>query len=246
MNSPGLLIFDMDGTLVDSMKQHAVAFGQILEEEFGIPKNLSEKVYLSTAGQPLHRQFENALSTYANTIASDLTPIIRKFWILVQESRPKLFPDVFDSIKKLWQAGYTLVVISGCTSLVVYAKLYKTGINRYFRLMLGTDYDVPNMTKGEDHFKIIRKELNLSGKQFQTNSFLIGDGEFDMSLAKQAGILAAGRITDDNGEKLKRAGATFLIHNLEELLLILQYKYPGKERYRAVYSLLEHDDEHHS
>lgn len=242
MNSLGLLIFDMDGTLVDSMKQHAAAFGQTLEEEYEIPRDISERLYLDTAGQPLHQQFNQALSTYKNIKIEDLTPNIDKFWMLVQKSQPKLFQDVFHSIKKLSQAGYTLVVISGCTSPVVRAKLNKTGIDVFFRLMLGTDYHIPNMVKGEGHFEVICQELDLKRKEFQTNSILIGDGEYDMKIAKEAGILAAGRRTNDNGRKLKHAGATFLIQNLEELILILQSQH--SERYRTISSLLEGNSDH--
>jgi hypothetical protein len=67
-----------------------------------------------------------------------------------------------------------------------------------------------------------------------------------MNLAKDAGILAVGRITNDNGKKLKSAGATFLIQTLDELIIVLQHQHPVKEKYRTVHSLLKQNSEHDS
>jgi phosphoglycolate phosphatase-like HAD superfamily hydrolase len=222
MDKLGILIFDMDGTLVDSMKQHADAFSQILSEEYEVPLDFGRQEYLNTAGQPLDEQFNHVLRLAKGIQATNMAELLDRFWVLVQKSKPVLFPDVSPAIKQLRQAGYTLIVISGCAPFVVEAKMRKAGISCYFRLMLGTDKNVPDMIKGEGHFKIVRRELRLTHEQFRANSALIGDAKHDMMLAKEAGIMAVGRVTRNNGNSLKRAGADFLVHDLKEFVFLLQ------------------------
>ena len=60
----GAIIFDLDGTLIDSMTQHRTTFSNILSENFRIPKNFSEEIYMHTAGKPLDEQFEIALHEF--------------------------------------------------------------------------------------------------------------------------------------------------------------------------------------
>jgi len=221
MSTLGLLIFDMDGTLIDAMEQHANAFSKILEE-YGIPYDFSKKLYLSTAGQPLDQQFKLAFKEYGTSFLPDLNNLIEAFWIFVEKTEPKVFPDVPSAVKKLYEVGYTLIVTSGCSPAVVSSKMKRSGLAKYFRLLLGTDYNVPAMTKGEGHFRIIQEELRLSPVEFSTNSALIGDGRHDMEIARRAGIIAIGRITDNNANDLREAGATFLVNTLDQLVQILR------------------------
>ncbi|NOX97295.1 MAG: HAD family hydrolase, partial [Nitrospirae bacterium] len=151
----------------------------------------------------------------------NVTDLIDRFWVLVQESQPTLFPDVPGAIEQFWQAGYVLIVISSCSPSVVEAKMSKAGISKYFKLMLGTDYRDTGMTKGKEHFKIIRQVLNMNPTQFQIGSALIGDGKHDMTIAKDAGIVAIGRLTGNNADTLKRAGADYLVKDFNELACIL-------------------------
>ncbi len=237
MDTLGILIFDMDGTLIDSMNQHADAFSQILSEKYATSRNVSRQEYFNTAGQPLDEQFNHTLRLAKGVQAANVTELLDRFWVLVQKSEPVLFPDIPTAIEQLWQAGYTLIVISGCAPSVVEAKMHQADISRYFRLTLGTDKNIPDMIKGEGHFKIIRYELNLTQAQFCANSALIGDAEHDMELAKKAGIAAIGRITDDNGDRLKRAGADFLVHDLGEFVSICQDHTTGHATFLPVYKL---------
>jgi phosphoglycolate phosphatase len=222
MSATGLLIFDMDGTLIDSMPQHTAAFSRILHEEYQVPEDFSKQEYLNTAGKPVDEQFRHVLRLSGHCQPGSVTDLIDRFWVLVQESEPTVFPDVPSAVERLWHAGYILVVISGCAPSVVEAKMRKAGVSKYFKLMLGTDYGNAGMTKGEGHFRFIRDELRLDMLQFQLGSALVGDGEHDMIIAKKAGIVAIGRLTGGNSSALAKAGADYLIKSLDELVSILQ------------------------
>lgn len=224
MNDMGLLIFDMDGTLVNSMNQHADIFSKILNDEYGVPHELSKQEYIKTAGQPLDDQFNCALFRAKGVLIKDMSVLLSQFWMSVEKQQPVLFPEVLDVIEQLSKAGYTLVVISGCAPIIVQTKLRKTNTHHYFKLMLGTDKNIPGMVKGEDHLRIIQRDLFLTPEQFRANSVLIGDSEYDMAIAKRFGLLAIGRITNENGDVLIKAGAGLLIDNLIDLKNLLEHR----------------------
>jgi phosphoglycolate phosphatase-like HAD superfamily hydrolase len=218
MKSLGILIFDMDGTLIDSMEYHSKVFSIILNDKFNIPISYSNNKYYETSGEPLDHQFRYVIKSYLHIIVPDVNDLINLFFDNVSKAKPILFNDVRNAIKILWNAGYILVVISGCTTDVVVNKMQKTEIASYFKLLLGTDYNIPGMTKGEGHFNIIRKELGFDCAKFRQNSALIGDGKHDMLIAKQAGIVGIGRINKGGGVVLKKEDADLLITTLDQLI----------------------------
>jgi phosphoglycolate phosphatase-like HAD superfamily hydrolase len=52
-------------------------------------------------------------------------------------------------------------------------------------------------------------------------AWLIGDGAYDMQVAREARIHAIGRLTGDNAAQLREAGANVLIKDLTDLLPLL-------------------------
>ena len=56
MSNLGYLMFDLDGTLIDSMQIDSVVFAEILAE-MGVNKDASRAHYLATSGEPLKEQF---------------------------------------------------------------------------------------------------------------------------------------------------------------------------------------------
>jgi phosphoglycolate phosphatase-like HAD superfamily hydrolase len=211
------LVFDMDGTIIDSMSSHADIFSSILWRKFGVAQDLSRTGYFNTAGMSLDEQFIYMLELLDIKQEVDINALADEFWNGVDELEPVSFPDTVPALKQLRANGYELCVISSCTPQIVKSKLAKSGLDKYFLLALGTDKNLQNMAKGLGHFTIISDSIGLTGVEFRKNVAMIGDAEYDMKIAKQAGILGIGRITGDNQDALKKAGADLLIHNLKEL-----------------------------
>ena len=212
----------MDGTLIDSMPQHAEAFSGILAAEYAIPVDFSKEVYMKTAGKPLDEQFAFAIELKTGVHVQSTDALLDQFWSLIQESDPVLFPDVGHVLHALHQAGFTMVVISGCSPEVVRAKIRRAGIESLFLFTLGTDRSIPGMVKGQGHLEIIRNKLQVTPACFQADSVLIGDAPHDMMIARNANITAVARVSRGNADDLRAAGADFLINDLSELVPILR------------------------
>jgi len=210
-----VLFFDFDGTLIDSMPQHALIFGGLLNDAYNLDADLAGKSYLSLAGQPLEAQFQRALAQAGISHSDGVTGLIDEFWRRYEALEPVLFPEVGHVLPSL-AIRHPLVVTTQGRQTMVEAKLAHLGLARHFDLILGVDPARPEIGKGEPHFRIAAEALAPSPRDLRA-SVMTGDGAFDMQVARQAGMTAVGRLTGDNHEALHTAGANFVIGDLSEL-----------------------------
>ncbi len=212
-----LLIFDLDGTLLDTMGPLANLFCEMLLERRGVPEALSRPIYIREMGKGPRPQFVEVLratESMDDALADQLTA---DYWAASGAFEPSLFPETVEVLESLRAQRHTLVVSSGGNTDFVARNTRLTGIDKLFRVILGTDTGVLHMAKGPGHFKLIGEALGLRDGELSAAGMFIGDGVYDMQVARAAGIVAVGRLTGDNGATLREAGADHLIRSLTEL-----------------------------
>jgi len=217
----GIIIFDLDGTLVNSMPAHAKAFGEVLRA-FSIPEQASQNDYYFTAGQPIDRQFKHTLSLFGSPFsAADIKELSHQFLDILRRSQFELFPSTAAVVAQLSRAGYRLAISSGSSPDNVAEKLRHAALRGYFTVVLGSDYENGILLKGAEHFEQIKKKLNVSDAYFIENTLAVGDGPHDMEIAREAKVRAVGIARNNNEQELRQAGAHYLIYDLDGLLDIL-------------------------
>ncbi|MPZ50000.1 MAG: HAD hydrolase-like protein [Dehalococcoidia bacterium] len=216
-----VLFFDFDGTLINSMPQHAQIFGSLLADAYSLDPEAAGRDYLSLAGVPLEKQFRHALAN-GGIVEPDIDALLAEFWLRYAKLEPVLFPEVPRVLARL-AASYPLIVTSQGRQTMVEAKLAHLGLAHHFTLILGVDPERPELGKGEPHFRIARESLGLSAQNIEA-SLMTGDGAFDMQVARAANMTAVGRLTGDNAEALFAAGAHHVISDLRGLIPLAQPK----------------------
>jgi len=151
----------------------------------------------------------------------NMEPAIHRFETLAIAMKPEPFPEAGAVLERLHTLGYTLILSSNGPPAIIKEKLASAGLERFFTLCLGRDL-AAGISKGEGHFRIAREHLGLTEAELKASAALIGDGLFDMQVSREAGILAIGKVTDGNGEKLRQAGANYLIDDLTEVEPLLE------------------------
>jgi phosphoglycolate phosphatase-like HAD superfamily hydrolase len=212
-----VLIFDLDGTLLDTMGPMADLFCLMLLERRGVPESLSRRIYIEQAGKGPRPQFVEVLRATGSLDEALVDQLTGDYWRAAEAFEPVLFPETVSVLEALRSDGHTLIVSSGGKNAFVARNTRATGIDRLFRRILGTDAGVPDMAKGPGHFKLIREALGLEDDDLRSGGVFTGDGVYDMQVATEAGIVAVGRVTGNNGASLREAGADHLIGSLREL-----------------------------
>lgn len=174
------VMFDFDGTIVDSMpflEKNAIT---LLTKCCGLPSGIARQRYRETTGLPFIQQMEII------TPNEDNTQIVDKFEKMKVERiyDQRLFTDSSNVLRKLKQLGYKLGIPSGTIESIITKYLVKKGLDM-------TD-DVlgyrPGFEKGKDHFNFVMWKYKIS------NIVFIGDSLNDAKRAKMNDILFIGRI----------------------------------------------------
>lgn len=213
----GLLVFDLDGTLIDSLQNYTDAFVSLVRP-FGVSEAAARQLYHGTTGQPLDEQLRAAVG---DAVDSPPLTLVHRFWEIVEATEATVLPGVRRTLARLWHAGYKLALSTGSPPDLAVRRLSQAQVLRYFDLVLGTDYQDGGLRKGQAHIVALRQKFNLSDSVLRANTMFIGDGALDMSLARSAGIYAVGKLGLLAGDVLVSAGASLLIANVEELEQLL-------------------------
>lgn len=217
---PPAFLFDLDGTLVDSVYHHVLAWNDALQAT-GLPLSVWR----------IHRRIGMSGGLFANALQRDLGREIDPNVIV--ELR-KLHKESFNarsaSIKPL---PGSIELLKTLTELKVKWAIATSGRMETARPnieMLGVDFDkVPVVTRDQVRYAKPDPDLFLAaaerlGVDIQ-NSMVVGDSVWDLLAAKRARALSIGLLSGGYGEdELDRCGAyrvyedpADMLHHLDEV-----------------------------
>lgn len=175
------VLFDFDGTLVDTMGDFADLAGALIAEAHGWTVAEGRAAYLRTSGIPFFQQLEVLFPGHPGNAA--LVDTFETGKLRFYEGRG-LLPDVPGAITALRALGVRTVVSSNNYTEVVEQFLATQDVA--FDLVLGFG---GGQAKGEPHFARTLAELGLARSEL----LFVGDSVRDAELALGAGLAFVGR-----------------------------------------------------
>lgn len=212
-----LIIFDLDGTLLDTIADLAAATNQALAQE-GYPTHPVD-AYRFFVGNGINKLFERALPEEARNEANVLK--IRSLFVPYYDvhnadlSRP--YPGIPELLLQLQQAGFQLAVASNKYQSATRKLVAQYFPDIRFAAVFGQREGVP--TKPDP--TVVHDILTETGVT-PDEVMYVGDSDVDMQTARNAGVTAVG-VTWGFRPRVELAALhpAYLIDQAEELLQVL-------------------------
>ena len=205
-----VIIFDFDGTVVDSMNTFADLAARVMPKYYPVDGAVARSLYLDTSGLPFFQQLELLFPNHqANATASEE---FERLKLDIYFDRP-LFQDAVETMERLRERGIKSVVSSNNFQNLVENFVSRSGIN--FDLVLGYR---PNFEKGQDHFTYVEQKMGI-GREAMA---FVGDSIKDGERALHYGVDFIGKEGIFSREQFSsRFPGTTTISSLSELMDII-------------------------
>jgi phosphoglycolate phosphatase len=204
-----LIIFDWDGTLYDSSAMIVTAVQDAARQiEVPIPDAATIKSLIGLSAERALSQGQPHLSPMQQA------ELVKRFRANLADSpmQPQLFPGALETLNQLKQAGYWLSIATGKSRAGLDKDLESLGLKDFF---LATRCSDQSLSKPDP--AMANEILDELGVEKQ-NAIVIGDTEYDMLMAQNAGIDAVAVSYGVHSEdRLQQSNVKALIHDIVEL-----------------------------
>lgn len=211
-----LLIFDWDGTLMDSQARIVESFRAAIREVGTQPR--SEQEIRQIVGLGLPEGIASLCQDATPQQCNELVRCYRNHYFSPKALPTPLFPNATETIRQLHQAGYWLAVATGKGRRGLDEALEESGLKPFFHVTRCAEETI-----SKPHPQML-EEIMLELAMSPADSVMIGDSEFDLLMAKNAGMasIAVSYGVQDKTRLLAHKPLTCL-DNIADLLPWLEY-----------------------
>lgn len=185
MRWPKAILFDLDGTLVDSAADMAGALNHVLAED-GFPE-LSIPAVTRMIGGGIPLLIERALvahgETPTKTRVDEIYPRYRDAYVPRAVEKTRLFPGLVEVLETYRDAGVGLGVCTNKPEDISHVILEKLGVSSFFGVVIGGD---TLSVKKPDPAPVIAGLERLGCEP--ANGLMVGDSAADANAAKAARV----------------------------------------------------------
>ena len=183
-----LLLFDIDGTLMEESPTHTASFNYVCQSIYGVKTDIESfpRHGMTDTGilygllkkenvedDQIRNGIKKAFSAMAEYVASNLKP-----------DDYKLLENVNSVLEKLHKSTYSLGVLTGNLQTIASLRLEKAGISSYF---VAGGYGDDSRIRSD----LVNHAIERFGKSIEReNIYLIGDTPLDIRAARDASVNA--------------------------------------------------------
>ena len=200
-----LIIFDFDGTIMDTKKTIVMAKQETMRQ-----------MGLAVADEIIAKHI------YPELTDEMLELCVRNYRMIFDDMKekvpPTLFADIVDTLNSLKNRGIVCTIATSRNGKSLREFLDKMNISNLFSYLLAAEDTILLKPNAEPVVKTLN-DLSYSTEQ----TLVVGDMPMDILMGKNAGVYTCG-VTYGNSDKdsLLEAGADYVIDGISELLDILQ------------------------
>ncbi len=206
------LLFDFDGTLLNTNDLIIQTFMHVLNERF--PGQYSPKDCLKFLGPSLKQIF----SDIAPGAEDAMVAKYRAYNELHHDELVSQYPDVVPTLEQLKAMGIKLAIVSTKRNRMIDRGLSVLGASHLFDIRIGSD-DVKNVKPDPEPVLFALERLGVSKEE----AIMIGDNSHDIEAGHNAGVKAAGVAWAFKGEEyLQQFKPEYMLHHMTDLFEIVK------------------------
>ncbi|MEW6593813.1 MAG: HAD-IA family hydrolase [Thermodesulfobacteriota bacterium] len=211
-SSSRLVIFDLDGTLVDSVPDITRALNKVLHATEP-HRRVTESETKLMVGDGARTTIERAMVLCGFDSSESADAYLDAYLKELADVRlTKLFPGVWESLNELRAEGHLLAICTNKVRSATDCVLSALGITDFFGLIVACDETLkPKPDPGHvrqilDHFAIIPQ-----------NAVYVGDSAHDMAAARGAGVVSVALSFGYSAVPARDLGADYVIDDFARL-----------------------------
>ncbi len=174
------VVFDLDGTLVDTMTSAPQAYADTVRDLSGCAVSIEDVIEVWNLG-PTRVVLTELLSRDATD--EDLKCFTKNFRVAVAEVQP--FPGILSLLRQLTSSGRSLSIFTTATQWAAELMLENSGIAGWFSSVIGGDF-VSTPKPAAEGLHLACDSLGVSPEA----AAYVGDAPVDIACARSAGALA--------------------------------------------------------
>lgn len=210
-----VVLFDLDGTLMDSKPMVEECFRHVFEM-YGKLEEFTPQVAGEVFGPPL---IDMMKKYFPDQNPDELVEEYRQY----QETRSwngymLLFEGVEQTLESLKENGFKMAIVSSRLGNSCKLWLTQLHIRQYFNLVLGQD-KIEHAKPAPDGLLMACEKLGYG----HDSAIYVGDNASDVIAAKRAGMYAVAYVTDSSKlEEVKKAKPNKILNSIPEILEMLK------------------------
>ena len=208
------VLFDLDGTLIDSIRLILDSYHHTLQAH-GFPAR-TDAQWLAGVGTPLRIQFADW--GHDADLLEAMVATYREFNLAHHDRMVTVYPGIGDMLRQLHEGRLKLGLVTSKNRQGALRGLQLTGLADYFEVLVCAD----DVTHPKPHPEPVERALALLGAD-RTDTVFIGDSIHDMHSGRAAGVKTAAALWGPFGRShLESAGPDYWLEKPEDLVGLVQ------------------------
>jgi pyrophosphatase PpaX len=213
MPSPRPVLFDLDGTLIDSVRLILDSYHHVTREH-GLPQRTDDE-WLAGLGTPLTTQFRQYMAD--ETLMQELIKTYRAYNLAHHDQRVTIYPGVLDLLVEIKRRGHPTALVTSKNRAGAERGLNLVGLRPYFDVLVGAD-DVTNAKPDPEPVHLALQRLGVSGE----GALFIGDSTHDVHAGNAAGVATVAVLWGPfSREHIAPSAPTYWVSAPHEILALL-------------------------
>ncbi|XMB85671.1 pyrophosphatase PpaX [Mycoplasmatota bacterium WC44] len=211
MKKVDTLLFDLDGTLIDTNEIIIESFKNVFSKyvpdlEFDID------VFKGFIGPSLHQTFSSYVK---EELVEEMIKEYRRYYIENEFDYFEIYPNVINVVKQLKEEGYNLGIVTTKFKEAAWPSYTHYELDKYFDVFIALEH----VSNPKPH----REPIDIALSHFKhTGVIMVGDNQSDILAGKNASIYTCGVAWTFKGRKhLEEVNPDYMIDDMNDLLEIL-------------------------